>query len=135
MTNVIDRETLPPRWVRRLKQQYLIWLVKEQQYARVAFPYHPAPPGFCAGELALRRQYGGDAEGACCTLGHIEIWYVDAKGKGFDGKQLILPCVGHLDDEDAEVMSMAEMSIRRHINRLEQRVTVLERMLWLADDE
>lgn len=127
-------EGLPENWMRRLQPTHWIWLVKEQQYGTVSFPFHPAAPGHRAGELVLRKLHPG-LNGY--VAGTPEIWFVGENGEGLDGKQLLWPCEGYLDEEPAKVMQEAEMSIRRHINlytqgimariaELEMRVSSLE---------
>ena len=88
-------------WMRRLRECNWIWLVKEEEYATVAFTWQPPEPGFMSGRLVLdrlRQEHDG------LYKGETQVWFVGARGEGLDGKQLIVPCEGVLAETFAEVV-------------------------------
>jgi hypothetical protein len=87
--------TMPPppgEWLRRLRPQDCIRLVKEYVNAVVSFPWVPPRPGGRCGELVFRQLSWRN------ELCGPQIWYIDGFGRGFDGSSLILPCEGYLGE-------------------------------------
>ena len=124
MSNLPDVMPLPDGpWMRRLNEGHMIWLVKQGQYARVLFPWQPPEPGYVSGRLAMNLY---DRVGDDLYAGPVEVWYVNSVGAGFDGKQLVLPCEGHLPEAFVEILTKKE----REFNELKERVSKLEK--WLA---
>jgi len=110
---------LPVRRMRRLRESHQIWLVKERIYGYVTFPYHPAAPGHRCGRLTFKKIHDNR------VAPYHEVWYVGEHGEGLDGNQLIWPCRGHLDPEDAVVLAEAEERLRVIINRMQTHIDVL----------
>ena len=73
----------PDKWVRRLVQDCPVYLVKENMFASVTWPFR-------------RRRI-------CLAIhpGVEQTWYMDENGYGFDKKRLMLPVVGKLPESDA----------------------------------
>lgn len=111
-------------WMRRLRENNWIWLCKEGQYASVAFPWQPPEPGYVSGRLVLNRF--NEHEGRLYR-GETQVWFVGSRGQGFDGKQLVLPCEGHLSDTLAEVVDRREIDLLMVLENIKYRLWVLEK--------
>ena len=110
------------QWMRRLRESNWIWLVKEQQYATVAFPWQPPEPGFRTGRLVLTKliEHGGQL-----YRGETQVWYVGSEGEGLDGKLLVLPCEGHLPKTLAEIVDRQEVQLLSTLDHLLRQETKL----------
>jgi len=117
-------------WMRRLRESMQIWLVKEQEYARVAMPWFPDPAGHRVGKLVIYRTVERE-DG--WHRGPTEVWYVGSRGEGLDGGQLILPCEGHLPEELATVVDQIAIDNRAVMAMLLRRIEVLERRMAQYD--
>ena len=109
-------------WMRRLRESNWIWLVKEGQYASVLFPWQPPEPGYMTGRLCLCRS---DQRNGDLYRGETQVWFVGSRGEGLDGKQLIVPCEGHLPETLAEIIGQPEQELLMTIELLRKRVSGL----------
>lgn len=123
----VNHEVPEGPWMRRLRESNWIWLCKEQQYASVAFPWQPPEPGHVSGRLVLTRF--NEHEGKLYR-GETQVWFVGSEGKGFDGKQLVLPCEGQLSETMAEIVDRREADLLMTLERLDQRTTNHHVALW-----
>ena len=127
-------------WMRRLRESNWIWLVKEEEYATIAFPWHPPEPGFMSGRLVLNR-FRQEHDGF--YRGETQVWFVGSRGEGFDGKQLVVPCDGVLAetfaefvDENVEQLLAALKHLNQKFNDLNGKYHQLEfRMKKLEKEE
>jgi len=143
-SNPIDVPNLPEGpWMRRLKEGAMIWLSKEQQYAKVVFPWMPDQSGYRCGRLVLERLWFQNTyDGYQWGVASVQKWFVGSRGEGLDGKQLIQPCEGHLPEEFAKVIEenaadllMKVERMEGKIQNLENKVSSLEYALWCATCE
>tara|TARA_Y100000034_G_C6896119_1_gene413181 strand:+ start:2113 stop:2541 length:429 start_codon:yes stop_codon:yes gene_type:complete len=111
-------------WMRRLQESHWIWLVKQEQYASVNFPWQPPGPGHISGRLCLTKF---NAVGDTLYRDNTEVWFVKGDGTGFDGTQLIMPCEGHLPETLADIVDEEAQRLIMTIDRLTRRVEALER--------
>lgn len=110
-------------WMRRLQETHWVWLCKEEEYASVLFPWQPPGPGHVSGRLVLNKM---ERRGDEIYRGETQVWYIRVDGSGFDGKQLILPCEGHLPETFAEIVDGEAAELKMTINSLLERVRRLE---------
>ena len=127
MTNYIQPVVLScpedPCWVDRLRNGNQIHLVKENDTAFIQWEYqYGANSKF--GRLGLITY---NKNNSTSIYGNVKYhtWTMTPDGKGFDGKQLILPIEGHLAKEP-ENLSIPELrAMDRRISRLEQHIRML----------
>ncbi len=136
LPNVVD--VIPDGvWMRRLQEGHWIWLVKEQQYASVCFPWQPSGlgrPGWVGGRLVLNK-FTTDGDGDTLYRANSEVWYVGGEGQGFDGKQLIMPCEGYLPETFVEIADQNATNFRRTLENLTQRLRVIEQRIRALEQE
>jgi hypothetical protein len=107
----------PLDWMDRLRRGHRVWLVKEEETARVEFAYEAPEPGHRTGCM-----------GICRRDGQLQSWFVGLNGEGIDGSQLILPLEGHLPEHPEPLPEPIVRQMLRTIHRLETRVRRLENM-------
>jgi hypothetical protein len=109
-------------WVERLRRGNYVWLPKERRYASIVFSYEPPDPGGVSGRIALRKVDFSSPPRA----GYIEDWFILPDGRGFDNTQIMLPCVGNLDDDPPAQDHTAIRRLMRLITQLQHRMERLE---------
>jgi len=110
-------------WVDRLQKGHWVYLPKEKEFARVAWPWMPPEPGHCAGEIVLHR----------LMARQTQTWYVRSNGTGLDFYPLILPVEDNLPDEVVEVDKRVAIQMQRALHKLEKRIERIERYLHLFE--
>jgi hypothetical protein len=100
-------------WVTHLRKGNVVWLVKEEKFAEIAYPYE-IEPGHIAGDVGIR-----------VAPGHIQKWFIRSNGNGLDNKPLIHPVVGHVPAEPSELPPNDIRRLNREVERLRKRVDLL----------
>lgn len=108
-------------WLDRLRKDHLVWLVKEQEYARVEFAWDPPEPGYRSGRIAIRQQNN-------YQLGS---WFIDINGRGLDGSQLFLPTEGSLPESAEPISEPMVRHIHRQLDLLNRKVEAQSRTIRL----
>lgn len=106
----------PFGWVENLRRGCKVWLVKSQEQAEIEFAYEAAEPGLRSGRLGIR------------VRGQVQLWWVGINGEGIDGSVLLRPLEGHLPKNPEPLPEPLIRQMQRQIERLEHRVTQLERI-------
>jgi hypothetical protein len=125
------RKPEDPRWMERLREGHYVWLPKERQYARIAYPYEVEEPGTCAGRVGLEKVWGLIFSPGVWGLDHIEQWFIRPDGSGLDHRQLVLPTEGNLPDDPPSLPEPLVRQMQRQIAALQTRVERLETELRL----
>jgi hypothetical protein len=110
-------------WMERLRKGHHVWLVKEEEFGVIEWEWDPPSPGSIAGRIGFRRFHDGDSVYAVTN----ETWYVTESGCGMDGKPLFLPIAGHLPEDPDPIQEPELRRLRRTLNSLNNRVSLLER--------
>lgn len=118
MTDSIVIQNPPNQWVRNLREDCQIWLVKEREMAWVVAPYTPSLGGHRTGRLFIRRMNRG-----------IDYWFVSDTGRGIDGSLLMLPIQGSLPETPVQLTSKENEDLVIRISRLEERLKRIDRFL------
>ena len=111
-------------WVERLAKGHWVWLVKEQQYARVVWVWEPPEPGHSSGRIAIDRY--AEKEDGLYYIGE-QTWFMRNNGAGLDGKQLFAPCEDNLLEFVPDVAEHLQQKVFRMLAKLDERVDRLER--------
>lgn len=105
----IIKEIPNSNWVEQLRHGNKVWLVKEKEIAFVEFAHDPSNYNI----ICLRRG---------CDL---QSWHVLLDGSGFDGKQLLLPIKGHLDDNPTPLAIAKIEELKIEIEKLKRKINYL----------
>ncbi len=97
-------------WLTRLRRGNLVFLVKENRYAEVEWPYSPPGPSHVCGEVGLREGSWRDT------------WFIRPNGRGINGTQCLMPVEGHVPAESPPLPPGDIQHILRRLDRLEEMV-------------
>ena len=135
LDRLVVSKTIPDElWVNRLRRGNYVWLAKESRFATIEWEFEPPEPGHIAGRIALRK-VGAIDNGVEIVgwSGNIESWFIRANGQGMDHSQLFLPVEGHLSDNPPEIDEPVVRNLKRELAKLQSRVDLLERTVWLSN--
>ena len=109
-------ETPTEDWIDRLRSGHWIYLVKEREIARVAWPWEPPDDGGTVGQICIHR----------FCVGQSQVWYVRLDGTGIDGKPLIAPMEGNLPDDPKPLPEPEIRKLQRAMTHFDRRLSRLE---------
>lgn len=119
--NVPDLE-----WVCRLRNGNLVWLPKEEVFAKIEFAWQSSF-GLASGLIGLRRCWRDNDKWG---FQNLESWYVKTNGLGFDGKYIMLPVEGHCPDKDPIASALLLDRIEKAVTILSSKVNTLEKTVY-----
>lgn len=133
-TLLVVKQTPSHNWVKSLKKNDLIWLVKEKCFAILDEWYRSRNGGqgqSHIGRITLRRLVGlnpSNVPGFTPT-GDQETWLVKENGQGLDNSQIIMPVM-----EVGEGYSMREIGvllsqIQQQVASVSERLSALEKVI------
>ena len=105
-------------WLFRVQRNNIVFLVKENRFAEIEWPYEAPGPGHVCGMIGLRFFHGEQWEGR--RYSHCDTWFIRPNGQGINGSQCIMPVMGHVPDEEPEHSPEDIKYILRRLNRLEE---------------
>ena len=105
------------KWVTHLRRGNVVWLVKEEKFAEIAYPYE-IEPGHIAGDVGIR-----------VAPGHIQKWFIRANGNGLDNNPLIHPVEGHVPDDPPDLPPNDVRRLNREMERLTNEVLKMKKVL------
>lgn len=107
-------------WLHRLRNGNWIWLVKEAKPALIEWEFMPASSNSRLGRIGLQIRH---------DYGYVnQSWNITAHGAGFDGRQLILPIEGHLEDNPSPLEEPQVRALRRELDVLKQEMARIKKM-------
>lgn len=117
--DVIKNPT-PNFWVKNLRRDNKIYLVKEKQYAFIEFAYDGSKIGIS------RNKYGG-----------CESWFVNVDGSGIDGGLLMLPVEGYfsenpenIDNSEIDKLKIEIEILKNKINRIQSIPEISKKLVF-----
>jgi hypothetical protein len=125
----------PDNWLERLRTDHYVWLAKENRLGQIGFPYEPPEPGYLTGYIGVKTRTATQCDNGNwgypdnLDWGHIERWHISSNGRGIDGSQLLLPLEGNLPENPPELPTVESRHINQQLDRLNQRVRQLERIV------
>lgn len=115
-------------WLTRLRPNHFVWLVKEREFATIAFSYEIPGSGCFFGQIGLEKLWICNGEWG---TKEIQKWFISPNGKGMDGSPLLLPVKDNLPDEPTNI---SETWVRQTERILNQIIHRLEQLEALVDD-
>src|SRR6188768_3392845 len=91
-----DLEVIEPRddvWLTRVREDAIVWLAKEQEFAQIEWRWHRPDVLREIGRIGLRRLWrSGEDWGSAGQ----QTWWMYRDGTGFDRRPLLLPVTGYV---------------------------------------
>lgn len=117
----MDRKYIPFKeypdetWLTRVRQENVVYLVKENRFAIVQWEYEPAHANQFCGRIGLQF-----LNTECDRIEYKDTWFVRQNGQGINGTQCLMPVMGHLPDDEPDLTPQELRHVLRRLERLEE---------------
>lgn len=108
-------------WVTLLHPEDKVWLLKQNEFAIVEWPFYLKYPSIGSGNIGLK------------VSGVSQNWIIRTNGRGNDASQCLWPVKNQVSNLHAEYAEFSYDQLIRHIKDLEFRISRMEQLRAIGD--